>query len=478
MTQNQNNQKKIQKQALVQGAKNSLTTFSILTDSKYEVNWHHRLIAKKLEQIEKGEIKRLMLFLPPRHGKSKLATINFPAWYLGRNPDKEIITCSYSGDLAQKFGGETRDLIASPEYKQIFDIRLKKDEKSKAKWQTQSKGSYTSVGIGGSITGRGANCLIIDDPIKSQEEAESETYREKTWNYYRATLRTRLTPGGAIILILTRWHLDDLAGRLLKKNKEKWDIIKFPAIATEDEKYREKGEALWPKWYDLDELSDIKDDIGSYYWSSEYQQEPILVENQEFKPHWIQERSWEEVSRLETRNFLTIDPAYSKKDSSDYTGICSNFVDRQNKWNLKAQRVRVNPKELIDLIFQLQEKYQYEKIGIEKTAYYEALEPFMKDEMRKRDKFLSIEPLSHSGTKKETRIRGLIPRYESKSVFHIQNECKTLENEMFTFPKGMYDDTIDATAYQLKLAKAPIGDKAERSRILQNRKRNMNNELL
>jgi len=230
-----------EEEKLVQAGKYSLIDFSIVT-GKYSPNWHHELIADKLEAIERGELKRLMIFMPPRHGKSQLATINFPAWYLGRHPDGEIITVSYSGDLAMDFGGKTRDKIADESYGLVFDnLSLKEDEKSKGKWKTNKEDSYLSAGIGGAITGRGADILIVDDPIKNREEAESKVFRKKVWDFYTSTAYTRLNPGGAIIVILTRWHLDDLAGRLLTKSNEYWEILDLPAIAVSDEEHRKKA---------------------------------------------------------------------------------------------------------------------------------------------------------------------------------------------------------------------------------------------
>ncbi|MAG45103.1 hypothetical protein CL633_04435, partial [bacterium] len=165
---------------------------------EYKPSWLHEEIADKLEAVEQGKIKRLMLFVPPRHGKSQLASINFPAWYLGRNPRREIIIASYSGELATDFGGKTRELIADPIYRDIFSrVALKKDEKAKAKWLTTQKGSYTAVGVGGAITGRGADIFLIDDPLKNEEEAESELIRAKSWNWYRSTAYTRLEKDAA-----------------------------------------------------------------------------------------------------------------------------------------------------------------------------------------------------------------------------------------------------------------------------------------
>jgi len=467
---------------IIQAGKYSLIDFSILTDRKYKPNWHHEVIAEELEKAEKGisDWKILILMCPPRSGKSTETTINFPAWYLGRNPDKEIITASYSSDLATDFGSKTRTLISSDEYQLIFPkVSLRKDEKSKAKWMTDDGGSYISVGIGGAITGRGANILIIDDPIKNREEADSALIRQKHWDWFTSTAYTRLEPNGKVILILTRWHLDDLAGRIMANDEfsSKMKVIKFPAIATEDDQYRKKGEALWKARYPKGEVESIRRGIGIYDFSALYQQSPILSENQEFKPNWFIDRDWQDVLELNTRNFLTIDTAVSKASSADYTGIVRNYVDRENKWNIKAKKMRLNPKELIDLLFALNDQDRYEKIGIEKTIYLDAIKPFLDDEMRKRDKYLTIIPLEHQQINKEVRIRGLIPRYESRSIIHISGECEDLKDELLTFPKGTTDDVLDALAYQTQIAEAPLTDYDEGLMVIENRRENLSNEF-
>jgi len=437
--------------------------FCIAIDPNYRVNWHLEEIAKELEKIEKGEneYKVLILMMPPRHGKSMTTSINFPAWYLGRNSKKRIITASYSGDLAVEFGGMTRNIFSLNAYKHIFnDVSLKSDEKSKARWLTNKGGSYTSVGIGGATTGRGADIFIIDDPIKNREEGDSEVIRNKHWGWFTSTAYTRLEPGGTVILILTRWHFDDLAGRILGNEElaKLTKVIKFPAIAEFDEVYRKTGEPLWPNRYDLMDLKQIKETIGPYDWASLYQQSPIASALQEFKEVWFRNRDFNEVLRLDTRNFLTIDTAMSKTDSADFTGFCENRVDRQNNWNFRAWRMRLNPKELIDMLFKLYEENGYEKIGIEETVYLDVLKPFLDDEMRKRGKFLPVESLKHNQIRKETRIRGLIPRYASGSVFHITGECRDLQEEQLVFPKGVHDDVLDAAAYQLQLAEENFDD--------------------
>lgn len=435
--------------------------FQILTNQKYEPNWHHELIARELERVEQNgdsDYKVLLVFVPPRHGKSELCSIGFPAWYLGRNPEREIITVSYSAELAQDFGSKTRAIVNDPIYKAIFDVTLKEDEQAKAKWRTNKGGSYTSVGVGGAITGRGANILLFDDPIKNREEAESEVYRDKVWQFFTSTAFTRLEPRGVVVVILTRWHLDDLAGRILG-NKElsgRCKIIHFPAIATKREKYRTEGEALWPERYNLEALEEIKNTIGPYDWSSLYQGSPILTERQEFKPEWRRVITESEVQLMRCSRYLTIDTAISKSAAADYTGFCDNRVNSENFWHLKAWRMRLGAEELVETIFALytraiNEGTPYDKIGIEKTIYLDALKPYLDEKQRQRNVFLPIVELKHNQTQKEVRIRGLIPRYATASVYHIQGECNALEEEQMSFPQGIHDDVLDATAYQLQI---------------------------
>lgn len=455
---------------MIHQARKSLIDFSIATDPAYQDTWFHESLAAvfqtAFEKVQKGEDVRIILECPPRHGKSEIATKKFPAWVLGHHPEWPIVVSSYSSELATEFGQGTRDIVSSPTYQKIFTTRLRQDTKAKSKWMTGSGGGYTAVGVGGAVTGKGFKIGIIDDPFKNREEADSETIRDSRWSWYRSTFYTRQEGGSAIIVIMTRWHTDDLVGRLLEQQKkaeeegekyfDKWTRIKFPAIATEDEPYRKKGEALWPEKFPIESLRVKENSMGPYEWSALYQANPITSENQEFKESWIKTRSWAEVEALDTRKFATIDPG-GKEAENDYTGIVRNYVDRQNKWNFKAIRVHFDSKELVSYIFKLHEE-GFEKIGIEETVYLKALKPFLDDECTKRNKFPSIEPLKHHKTQKEVRIRGLIPRYSSGAIYHIDGECGDLEKEMFVFPKGAYDDTLDSAAMQLEIAESPIDE--------------------
>ena len=433
---------------VLQRARQFLVDFEIATNPKYIPNWHHDLIGKELEHIEifkDRDYKILIVSVPPRHGKSQQCSIDFPAWYLGRNPDREIITASHTAELAQTFGGKTREKVSSEEYKLIFpETTLKEDEKARGRWRTNR----------GPITGYGANVFLIDDPVKNREEAESKVFQEKTWDWFISTAYTRLEPNGIVILITTRWNLNDLAGKILTHPEltERVKVIRLPAIAEEDEINRKKEEALWPERYPISVLKEIQQTLGPYEFSALYQGSPIMSSIQEFKNNWFKYRDENEVNSLSTRRFLTIDTALSKLSQADYTGFCDNAVDKENFWNLRAWRARLSPEELIQNIFSLYQNRQYEIVGIEKTAYLDGLKPYLDSEQRKRNIFLPIMELKHNQQSKEIRIRGLVPRYASGSVFHVRGQCSALEEEMVSFPVGIHDDVLDATAYQLQTA--------------------------
>ena len=435
-----------------QRAKDHLVDFCIHTDKSYDPNWHHDVIGEYLEKVEKGEIDRLLITLPPRHGKSQLATINFPAWYVGKNPNKNVITASYSGDLAITFGRKVRNLVNSDIYRSVFDVKLAEDSKSAGTWHTKQGGAYVAAGVGGAITGKGAHVFIIDDPFKDREQAESEVIREKIWDWYSSVAYTRLEEGGAIVIIQTRWHESDLAGRLLKDNVDNWTHINFPAIAEAEEKFRKKGEPLWPNKYNKKELLRIKDNIGLYDWSALYQQEPINREAQEFKQEWF--KYYEEKDMPKCNIYMTVDPAISKKDRACNSAImvCGVSAD-YNMYILEYTAAKLDPGELIDEIFRLATKWGPETIGIETVAYQQAISFYMERKMDEESQFFNIEELK-SRSDKSGRIRRLIPYYRRRKVFHKTHNTE-LEKELLKFPSGTMVDIIDAFSMQLDLMYAP-----------------------
>jgi predicted phage terminase large subunit-like protein len=258
----------------------SVLGFATYTWPTYLIGDHHRLLATKLESVERGEIRRLMVFLPPRSGKSEIVSKRFPAWFIGRNPTKHIISASYGVKLAADFGRQVRNILASQEYRALFpDVSLAPDSAAKDLWHTNRGGGYLAAGLETGITGRGADILNIDDPVKDREAADSETQREHAWNWYRSTAYTRLAPGAAIVLTMTRWHPDDLAGRLLQEAEasgDQWDVLSLPAI-------NDRNEALWPARYSRDDLRRIEAAIGPREWNALYQQDPRPGEGALFK---------------------------------------------------------------------------------------------------------------------------------------------------------------------------------------------------
>lgn len=455
---------------VIHQARKSLIDFAIAVDPKYQDTWFHEALAYILQsavkKVEQGEDVRIIIEAPPRHGKSEISTKKFAAWALGHHPEWPVVVGSYSGELATKFGQDTRDVMQSPLYQRIFATRLRQDTKAKGFWMTDEDGSYFAAGAGGAFTGSGFKVGIIDDIFKDRKEADSKVIRDARWDWYRSTFYTRQEGATAIIIINTRWHTDDLVGRLLDEQKkseaehdehyDKWTRITFPAIALEDETFRNKGEALWPDKFSIEKLRKTETTLGPYEFASLYQATPITSENQEFKEHWIKRRSWSEVEALDTRKFATIDPG-GKEEENDYSGIVENYVDKQNKWNIKAMGVHFDSMQLMNHVFKLHDK-GFEKIGIEETVYLKAVKPWFDEECRKRNKFPNVIPIKQPVIQKEVRIRGLIPRYSSGSVYHIDGECRDLEDQLLVFPKGAHDDVPDALAMQNEIAEAPIDD--------------------
>ena len=297
------------RQVLIQEARRELarrhmSDFVLYVDRNYQMNWHHQLLCEYLDRLAQKEIRRLMVFMPPWHGKSELVSRKFPAFLLGNKPDISIISCSYASDLASRMNRDVQRLIDSPEYEQLFpNSRLfGKNIRSTARGSylrnsdifeiVNHRGVYRSAGVGGGITGMGGEYIIIDDPVKNREEADSATYREKVYNWYTSTLYTRLEKDGCILLTLTRWHEDDLAGKLLKASEDganQWTILELPAICEEPIKpydIRREGEALWKWKYDESALAKMKATVGSRDWAALYQQHPTPGEGGTFKREW------------------------------------------------------------------------------------------------------------------------------------------------------------------------------------------------
>lgn len=248
---------------------------------RFSWEWQHlTLIRQHLENVTSGDCKRLMIFVPPRHGKSEMVTIRYPVWRLKNQPEIRVIIGAYNQTLANKFSRKARRIAGG-------QLSINTERKAVEDWETEQGGGVRAVGVGGGITGQGGDIIIIDDPVKNREEANSQVYRDKVWDWYTDDLFTRQEPGASIILIMTRWHEDDLAGRLLSQEAEKWEVISLPAIAEdEDLLKREIGAPLCPERFDLDALQNIKETLGNS-WYALYQQRPLAPEGGMFKRAWF-----------------------------------------------------------------------------------------------------------------------------------------------------------------------------------------------
>lgn len=418
-------------------ASRSLLRFTEYTNPAYQRANHHQLIADKLEAVERGEIDRLMIFMPPRHGKSELASKRFPAWCLGRNPKRQIIAASYNSDLANDFGRSVRNIVAEPEFGQVFpSVSLAPDSQAANRMNTNHGGAYVAAGVGTAVTGRGAHIALIDDPFKDREEADSERRRELVWDWYRSTLFTRLMPGGAIVVILTRWHEDDLAGRLLEQDGDRkdggqWEVLSMPAI-------NEAGEALWPEWYPVEALDRIKATVGPREWSALYQQRPQPDEGTFFKREWLQ--TWDRLPEL--RYYGTSDYAVTA-DGGDYTVHRVWGIDgKGDAYRVGGWRGQTASDEWIERKLDLIAKYKPLAWFGEGGVIQKAIEPMLRRRMRERNIHCRLEWLS-SVSDKPTRARSFQAMAATGRVFF---EPGADLSEFLVFPAGKHDDDVDTAS--------------------------------
>lgn len=413
-------------------ARQSLLAFTEFTNPLYRRAGHHEKIAEKLEAVERGEIDRLMIFMPPRHGKSELASKRFPAWCLGRDPKRQIIAASYNSDLANDFGRNVRNLVAEPEFSQVFPgVTLAADSQAANRMNTNHGGAYVAAGVGTAVTGRGAHIALIDDPFKDREEADSERRRELVWDWYRSTLYTRLMPGGAIVLIQTRWHEDDLAGRLLEQEADQWEVLELPAINADNQ-------ALWPEWYPIEALQRIRDTVGPREWSALYQQRPQPDEGTFFKREWFDEK--EPPSSV--RYYGTSDYAVTD-GGGDYTVHAVWAIDpngdvyRVARWRGQTAADEWIERKL-DLIAQYRPLCWFGEGGV----IQKAVEPMLKRRMRERNVHCRLEwlPSVHD---KPTRARSFQAMAATGRV-HFEKGADL--SEFLVFPAGKHDDEVDTAS--------------------------------
>jgi predicted phage terminase large subunit-like protein len=423
-----------------------LACYSIAQWPQFERAPHHELIISKLEAVERGEIKRLMISMPPRNGKSFITSSIFPAWVLGRHPQHHIIFATYGQELSDDFGRRVRNFIADPVHQAIFpNCRLSEDSTAAHRFNIKAGGAYFAVGRGGPITGRGADLLLIDDPIKDREEANSGTIRRALHEWYESVAYTRLMPGGAIIIIQTRWHEDDLAGWLLREHtSENWDVLRLPAIAERDEGFRKEGEALWPERFPLSELERIRMAIGGRAWASLYQQRPAAAEGVIFKRDWWQFFSPPLTVKLD-QIVQSWDTAFKKGTENDFSACTTWGVAGDGYYLLHLWRERVEFPELKRVLASLAEEWKPNAILVEDKASGQSLIQELKNSTA-----LPLIPVKVD-TDKQTRAQAITPLIEAGKVFLPQSApwVSDFVEEMACFPNGVHDDVVDATTQAL-----------------------------
>lgn len=435
-----------------------LLAFVLRHQPSYLAGWFHKDLAQRLEQfaidVELKRSPRLLLQVPPRLGKSLLASQYFPAWFLGRNPEMEIIASSYAVSLASGFSKKVRELIRSKEYQNAFPkTKLHPDDQSAESWRTTLGGGLLAAGVGGPITGRGAHCLIIDDAIKNAEEAESETTREAIKQWYQSVAYTRLAPGGGVIAIGTRWHFDDLLGWLERQSESEegdiFEVIRYPMIAVEDEPYRHKGEALHPERYDTQAAERIRKAVGPRTWAALYQQNPTLDEGAYFSRDMFRYYTGEPPRRL--THYATFDLAVSQKERADYTvGVVVGVDSDDDIYVLDLVRGRWDTHRIAEEIIEVHKIYQPEIIGIEKGSLQLAIGPYLDRRIAEERLYdINIHPIPPGRRDKEARARAIQGRMRQGKVYWPKDASwlDDLQTEFLQFPMGIHDDQVDAVAY-------------------------------
>lgn len=406
---------------------------------------------------------RLMFTLPPRHGKTELVSRRFPAYAFGRYPDLSMISTSYGADLSSRNNRDVQRVMDSEEYGELFpETKLSgKNIRTIATGNylrnsdifeiVDHKGSYRSAGVGGGITGMGGDILIIDDPLKDREEADSQTIRDKVWDWYTSTLYTRSAPGGGILLIQTRWHMDDLAGRLLEAestgNGDTWRKINFPAVAEVDEENRKQAEALHPERYPLEQLLKIKAAIGSRDWAALYQQKPIPDGGAVFKEEWIRTYTAVDLPAKFDEVILSWDMSFKDKDSSDFV-VGQVWGKAGGQFFLLDQmRGRWGFVETVERVKQLCAMYPQ---AVTKLVEDKANGTAVIDSLRRA--IHGIIPVNPTNSK-TARAHSITPLWEAGNVLLPSPQmCPWVEayiSELLQFPMGAHDDQIDAMTQAL-----------------------------
>ena len=413
---------------------------------------HHRVFAKTFERVLRGELKRVIINIAPRHSKSESSSFLFPAFFLGQNPDKKIIMATHTAGLSEDFGRRVRNLIQDPAYGRIFPgTVVQHDQKAAGKWATSAKGEYYAVGVGGALAGRGADLLLIDDPHSEQDvRTNSKATFDSCWAWYQTGPMQRLMPNGAIIIVMTRWATDDLTGRLLEQAKtggEEWEVIELPAILP-------SGRALWPEFWPVEELLAKKQNMDARYWASQYMQNPTDEEGALIKREWW--RLWEESEPPRTKYIIqSWDTAFSKTETADFSacttwGVFERDDDKTGQpvnhiILLDAFKDRMQFPELKAVAIKHWRKWKPDAFIVEAKA---AGAPLIYE---LRSQGIPVQEFTPSrGNDKTVRVNSVTDLFSSGMVWRPDTRwAESVAEECAQFPNGKHDDYVDTTTQAL-----------------------------
>ena len=402
---------------------------------------HHRHIAEKFNKLATGEIKRLIVNMPPRHTKSEFASYLLPSWMVGREPKLKIIQTTHNSELAVRFGRKAKHLIDSQDYQKIFKTTLQEDSKAAGRWETAQGGEYFAAGVGSAITGRGADLLIIDDP-HSEQDALSPDALERAYEWYTSGPRQRLQPGGKIVLVMTRWSTKDLTAKLIANQKEaksdQWHVVEFPALMDHG--------PVWPEYWSKDELEKVKATLPVGKWNAQWMQQPTSEEGAIIKREWWQVYNKETIPPLQ-HVIQSYDTAFMKKESSDYSAITTWGIfyptedQPANLILLDAIKGRYEFPELRRLALQQYKYWQPESVIIEAKASGLPLTY----ELRQMDiPVINFTP--SKGNDKHSRVNAVAPLFESGMIWAPEQKfADEVIEECAAFPNGDHDDLVDST---------------------------------
>jgi len=426
-------------------ARRTLGGFLDLAVPNYQHARHAEILTEHLEALERRDINRLIVTMPPRHGKTLHVSQALPAWYLGRRPSEHVILASYAAELAQGNSRKARDFITADSWP--FETRVSPDSSAVARWHTLSGGGLIAAGVGGGLTGFGADLLVVDDPVKGREEADSAAIRDSTYSWWNEVAMTRLQPDAVVLLTQTRWHLDDLAGRVLDgPGAEDWTVLSLPALASDDDPLgRAEGEALWPTWYPQQMLDSMRIDIGERAFQSLYQQSPTPDKGHVFQRAWLEGM----YERLPDRGLVTVqsvDSSFKTGVQNDYSVVATWATDRTYYYLVNIWRGKVEFPDLVKAVQAQAAEYKPTAILVEDAASGQSAIQVLKRETK-----LPVIPVKATATK-ISRAESVSPLFEAgKVLLPAQRPAWVAEwiEEHVAFPASKNDDQVDTTSMAL-----------------------------